>query len=66
MNVERILALLRAQGWRVGAHNDWLRDTDGMWRTYWMLTHPQTGRYVEAEGGDDAECLQACAEQMNA
>ena len=46
--------------------NDWLRDTDGMWRTYWMLTHPQTGRYVEAEGGDDAECLQACTEQMNA
>jgi hypothetical protein len=36
MNVERILALLRAQGWRVGAHNDWERAGPLL-----ALPHPQ-------------------------
>ena len=42
-----IVNTLRLAGWRVGAHNDFWMERQQEWRTFWMWTHPKTGRYIE-------------------
>ena len=34
------------------------------WRTFWMWTHPKTGRYIESEGANDLEALSRCLMNM--
>lgn len=53
------LAGLRAQGWTVAIHNDYM--LGGECYTFWLLTHPN-GRYVKGEATTDAEALEICAE----
>src|SRR5246127_2058101 len=48
-----IIDALRLAGWRVGAHNDFWIEREQEWRTFWMWTHPNTGRYIESEGATD-------------
>jgi hypothetical protein len=52
-----LLKCLRRSGWRVGAHNDFFLERDKEWRTFWMFTHRETGRYIEAEGQSDSEAI---------
>lgn len=55
-----ILDALRAQGWTVGVHNDYR--LQGKAKTFWLLTHVASGRFVKGEGDTDAEALARCAE----
>lgn len=59
-----IKGILRMAGWRVGAHNDFHLEAERVWRTFWMWTHPESGRYVEAEGDDDFQALCLCLEKV--
>lgn len=56
------LAYLRAEGWRVAAHNDYA--LDGQFMTFWLFTNPQNGRFVKGEGKTDAEALTYCEESI--
>jgi hypothetical protein len=60
MNLEGKLKWLRENGWRVGTHNDYhLRDDPPtVWHTFWLFTHPESGRFLKGEGltDDDAVC----------
>lgn len=60
--MEKMLADLRAAGWRVGAHNDFT--LNGAHMAFWLLTHPARGLYVEAKGADDMAALKDCAAQI--
>jgi hypothetical protein len=55
-----IINALRLAGWRVGAHNDFWIEREQKWHTFWMWTHPETGRYIESEGASDLEALSHC------
>lgn len=59
-----IVNTLRLAGWRVGAHNDFWMERQQEWRTFWMWTHPKTGRYIESEGANDLEALSRCLMNM--
>ena len=59
-----IINALRLAGWRVGAHNDFWSEREQEWRTFWMWTHPETGRYIESEGATDLEALSRCHASM--
>ena len=59
-DITPLLAQLRADGWRVGVHNDYVLNGELM--TFWMLTHP-CGVYVKGEGATDLIALNECAEQ---
>jgi len=51
------LAALRAAGWSVAVHNDYV--LDGRLRTFWLLTR-KGGTCAKGEGLDDAAALRAC------
>lgn len=55
---ESVLDGLRSDGWQVAIHNDFR--IAGRPRTFWRMVNPETGRYVDGEGADDAEALAAC------
>lgn len=59
-----ILTDLRAEGWSVAAHNDYVTD-DGRPMVFWMMTHP-TGVWEKANGQTDTEALQKIASSATA
>jgi hypothetical protein len=46
---------LRREGWTVAVHNDYVLDGEPM--TFWLFTHPPSGRFIKGEGRTDAEAL---------
>lgn len=57
-----LLNSIRKVGWRVAIHNDYhLRGWD---MTFYLLTNPDTGRFVKGEGRSDAAALIQVAEQV--
>lgn len=53
---------LRAKGWMVAVHNDYrLR---GDFRTFWLMTHNDSGRFLRGEGSTDAIALDSIREQL--
>lgn len=53
---------LRALGWTVAVHNDYMLDSCRM--TFWLLTNPLTGTFVKGEGFTDAEALNQCRREL--
>jgi|SRR5208282_1619638 len=53
------LTTLRMNGWMVAVHNDYMLNGQAM--TFWLFTHPKTGRFIKGEGKTDAEALEQCA-----
>ena len=53
---------LRAKGWRVAAHNDYRLGGD--FRTFWLMTHNDSGRFLRGEGSTDAIALDSIREQL--
>jgi hypothetical protein len=55
---EATLERLRRGGWRVAIHNDYrLADRD---MTFWLFTHPVTGRFIKGEAATDLGALRRC------
>lgn len=52
---------LRAAGWRVAVHNDYR--VNGRDMTFWLFTHPASGRFVKGEGETDADALRVVLRQ---
>lgn len=60
---------LRRAGWCVAVHNDYVQTGPANGEallartpmTFWLLTHPDTGRYIRGEGETDLEALRLCA-----
>lgn len=53
---------LRARGWTVAVHNDYM--LDGVAMTFWLLTHAGNGRFVKGEGLTDVEALDQCRSKV--
>jgi hypothetical protein len=49
------LAKLRAAGWMVAVHNDYM--LQGKSHTFWLFTNPATRTFVKGEGESDAEAI---------
>jgi hypothetical protein len=58
--MEKLLADLRAAGWRVAVHNDYR--LNGVDMTFWLMTHP-SGVYAQGEAATDIEALQQIKSQ---
>ncbi len=53
---------LRAKGWMVAVHKDYrLR---GDFRTFWLMTHNDSGWFLRGEGSTDAIALDSIGEQL--
>lgn len=52
--MEKLLAELRNNGWRVAVHNDYRQNGANM--TFWLMTH-DCGVYLKGEGWTDLEAL---------
>lgn len=46
---------IRAQGWTVAVHNDYQEHKSA--RTFWLVTHKESGRFLKGEGTTDAQAL---------
>lgn len=57
------LDILRSKGWRVAIHNDYIEH--GGLATFWLFTHPESGRFIKGEGATDEIALQLCIGQIN-
>lgn len=57
IGMEQALYELRGMGWMVAVHNDYRER--GVLKTFWLLTHPASGRFVKGEGDDDTTALKA-------
>ena len=55
--MERILADLRENGWRVAVHNDYRLDGRDM--TFWLFTH-KAGLFIQGEARTDLGALRIC------
>jgi hypothetical protein len=55
MDLSATLSVMRQHGWRVAVHNDY--SIGGRDMTFWLFTHPKTGRFVRGEGDSDAEAV---------
>jgi hypothetical protein len=60
--MEKLLADLRAAGWRVAVHNDYR--LNGVDMTFWLMTHP-SGVYAKGEGATDIEALRQIEAQTH-
>jgi hypothetical protein len=66
MSLEDLLAALRADGWAVAVHNDYIFKPPPEWRredlkmTFWLFTHPM-GVFVKGEAPTDREAVMMCA-----
>lgn len=56
-----ILTKMRAFGWRVAVHNDYMKD-GALW-TFWLFTHNGAPIYVKGEAKTDEEALYQCARE---
>jgi len=46
---------IREKGWFVAVHNDYVINAGRM--TFWLFTHPESGRFVKGEGPTDEQAL---------
>lgn len=53
---------LRMAGWRVGVHNDYA--IGGKFMSFWMFTHPETGRFVKGEAESDFWAISCAMEEI--
>jgi hypothetical protein len=58
------LAKLRAAGWRVAVHNDYM--LDGKLMTFWLMTYPGRDLAFKGEGLTDEEALRLIANKARA
>ncbi len=52
-----LLRELRAEGWMVAVHNDYVLNSAAY--TFWLFTHASSGRFVKGEGVTDLVALRA-------
>lgn len=62
MNLIDMLKEIRARGWRVGCHNDYT--SNGTRFTFWLFTHPGSGKFANGEGETDELAVERAMAMM--